>query len=277
MARTLDSRELCARALRMIGEFPTSETAPDGEQLREALFWLDLVMASNAGLRDVFFLRPATVELTLTPGQRDYSLATIMGDSFPSGGISFPTGCQMLWPGPQPRSLPVPIVRREMINSVGSPDEVGVPRMIWIDRLAVGQRLVTWPTLPAAETQIYKLLLDFQAASPDLSPAGVSGARPNGTTITGVRTAWQQWVILKLASALGSGPINKQSATQIALWERQAAELKVDLDAFENQEHQTTPPIVQSYGIDDYEADSALSDSYDSYRIPSGRFGGYLA
>lgn len=275
MARTLSSNDLCGRALRMVGEFPTDQTAPDGEQLREALFWLDLIMASNAGLREVFHLQPATVAITLVPGQKDYSLSASMAGFFPRDGFSFPTHCEMLWPGQH--AIPIPIVSKKRFSEIGRPDEIGVPRMIYIDRLPTDQRLLTWPTLSATETQVYKLMLDFQKSSPDLSPSGVSGARPNDTTITGLRTAWQQWVIMKLAIALGSGAINKQQASTIALWEKQAAEIKVELDAFENREHTTTIPVCESYGIDDYEAEADFVDGNDSYRIPLGRYRGYLA
>ncbi len=274
MSRTLDSNEICGRALRLVGEFPTSETAPDGEQLREAMFWLDLLMASNAGLREVFHLQPATAELTLIPGQRDYSLRSIMGADWPRDGFSFPTFCTLLWPGSE--SFPIPIVKKQTISEVGRPDSTGVPRMIWIDRLATDQRLVTWPTLAATETQTYKLSLTFQQSSPDLSPAGVSGARPNGTTVTGLRNSWQEWAILKLAVRLGTGAINKQPASVITEWKQAAAEIKSELDAFENREHDTQPPICSSYGIEDYEDGMGYTDSFDSYRLPLGRYRGYL-
>lgn len=274
MSRTLDANEICSRSLRMVGEHPTSETAPAGEQLREAMFWLDLLMATNAGVREVFHLQPRTATLTLVPGQKDYSLQTIMGSAFPADGFSFPTDANLRWPGGN--VLPLPIVKKQQYSAIGRPDDTGVPRLLYLDRLPTASRLLTWPTLPATETQTYQILLDFQQSSPDLSPAGVSGARPNGTVVTGLRNAWQEWIILKLAIRLGSGPINKQPITQISLWEKQAAEIKVELDAFENRQHETTPPICASYGIEDYEMEAGILDAYDSYRLPLGRFQGYL-
>lgn len=276
MARTLDSREICSRALRMIGEHPTDQTAPDGEQLREAMFWLDLIMSENAGVREVFHLQPATATLTLVAGQSDYSLQTIMGADFPADGFSFPTDARIRWPQTNGQVLPFPLVKRDVFFSIGRPDETGVPRLGYIDRLPTNQRLLVWPTLPASENQTYVIELEFQASSPDLSPAGVSGARPNDTTVTGLRNAWQRWIIMQLAIALGSGALNKQPIAQITLWERQAAVIKGEIEAFENREHETTPPIADAYGIDDYQAEAGLNQGHDSYILPMGRYRGYF-
>lgn len=273
MPRILPSEDICARALRMVGEFPTSESAPDGEQLREAMFWLDMIYATTAGIREVFHLQPASVVITLTPGVRQYDLQTAMGGGWPGDGISFPTGAELLFPGGT--KLPVEIVQKKTMDEIGTPAGTGVPRLIYIDRSPTPS-IVTWPTLAATEVQTYQLLLAFQRQSPDLSPKGVSGARPNSTNETGLRASWQQWMVLTLAISLGSGAINKQSDTTLQRWEKMAGTIRQELDAFENREHDTEPPIVDGYAISDYEAEARLIDGYDSYRVPMGRYRGYL-
>ncbi len=274
MSRTLNANEICARALRMVGEFPMSETAPAGEQLREALFWLDMVLATNAGIREVFWLRPATIQITLIAGQQQYSLQTAMGASFPTDGVQFPVQAGLLYPSGT--RLPIDIASRQKFEELMRPEDTGVPRIIYIDRLTTDQMLLVWPYLPASETQTYRLELVVQTYSPDLSPAGVAGARPNATTETGVRLAWNEWLVHTLACRLGSGPINKQPENRLSRWQRVADDIKVDLDAYENREHDTEPPLTASYGIEDYELRGTGLNSYDSYSLPLGRYGGFL-
>lgn len=274
MSRVLDANEVCARALRLVGAFPTSQTAPRGEFLREALFWLDLVMATNVGIREAFWLQPATLTMPLTPGVQDYSLQAALGSDYPTDGVQFPLGCEIEYPGGN--RLPILIASREKWEQISRLDETGVPRIIWMDRLPTEQRLLVWPILPATETQDYSLKLVVQTYAPNVSPGGVSGARRQVTSILGIRQAWQEWLVLTLAVRLGSGAIYKLPSESLNRWEEKADDIRMELDGFENQGWDNEPPTVRSYGIDDYEIRASGLDSADSYSVPMGGYRGFL-
>lgn len=51
MSRTMSAKDICSAALRAIGHFPVTEGAPDGEQLREAMSWLDRIRRYRPRIR----------------------------------------------------------------------------------------------------------------------------------------------------------------------------------------------------------------------------------
>src|SRR5574340_291365 len=69
--------------------------APDPEELRRAVEWMDLMVAEDAGTERKFFLTPATTTSTLTADTASYTLSTLMGTSYPSTGILFPVAAYL--------------------------------------------------------------------------------------------------------------------------------------------------------------------------------------
>lgn len=90
MSSVLSAGQICALALRAIGAFPAHESAPDGDYLREAMSWLDLIMAELAGTTRLFSLIPQTVGFTLTNGQTTYDLDSALGADLPIDKVQFP-------------------------------------------------------------------------------------------------------------------------------------------------------------------------------------------
>jgi hypothetical protein len=264
MSKVLNANEICGQALRMVGAWPTSETAPLGEHLRQALISLDLIMAENAGVREVFHLVPPTIQVTLTNGEQTYDLRQMLTSQFPSQGIMFPIEASLtLETG---TVLPVEIVTRQKWESFPNLQTYGVPAFIYIDRLPTESVLRLWPYPHEDDEQVYKLNLVVQEGAPNLAPSGVTGARAEDTSLTGLRAAWQRYMIFALACDLGNGAINKQALTRLEAWGRERDIAMNKIESFENQEHDTEEPIALGYRTEEYEAQSVYTDHYVTAR-----------
>ena len=97
MSNVYSAKELCERALRAIGAFPVTDSAADGEQLREAMTWLDLILAENAGINKLLFLipSPTLVQFTITNGTGAYDLIAALGANAPVDGVQFPVAAYL--------------------------------------------------------------------------------------------------------------------------------------------------------------------------------------
>jgi hypothetical protein len=248
MSQVLTVSEICGRALRAIGSFPLTETAPDGEALREAMSWLDLIMAEFAGAHRLFFLVPDTIPLTIEAGKSAYDLETDLGADLPLDGIQFPAFAT-LDDGNGNRS-PVEIVARDRYELLCRPAQTGTPKIAYVDRLP-SPTLRIYPTPASSDPNTYTLMLVVQRYAPNVAPTPVSGVQANVNKLTGFRQAWQRWLVAQLAHDLGSGPIKKLPEPSLTRFSAMAAQAKSDLLAFENREHETTPPICEAWGLVD--------------------------
>lgn len=241
MSLILTAAGICEQALRQIGHTPITETAPDGEALRVALQRLDLLLAEAAAVTRIFWLMPATLTLTLEPGVSVYPLASKLGSQLPPDDIQFPVAAYLL--RPNDRREPITIAQLDTWQHRTQDAREGVPEILYINRLP-SATLYTYPTLPAAETETYRIALDVQTYAPNVSPGGVSGNRPLGTGETKVRQGWQRWLVYRLSMEIGSGPVAMLPEQRIARFERQAAIAWDQLTAFENRPHDTEPPVT---------------------------------
>jgi hypothetical protein len=269
MARILTAKEICERALRAIGAFPLSESAPDGEQMREALFWLDLIMAEVGGTARLFHLIPEGVGLKLKAGQSKYPLKASLAADYPIDGIQFPVDAHLRTPGGRRR--PLMIVTRQTWETVDQLDAPGIPRLVYIDRQSL-PTLWTYPSLPAGVAGEFVIELDVQRYTPNVAPGGVTGQAPQGSVLHGFGEAWQRFLIERLSQDLASGPIIKLPEQSIARFESQAMKAYAALMRFQNQEHDTEDPIVRGY--DDigpfYEVSGAGGTTTPPDTIPGG-------
>lgn len=260
MSKVLNANELCGRALRMVGAWPTSETAPLAEHLREALFRLDLIMAENAGVMEVFNLQLPTIEVTLTNGQQNYNVRSLLLGQYPANGIMFPIDAAVVLA--TGTVLPVEIVSREKWDRLPNLVSYGVPTFIYMDRLIADPMIRLWPYPAAGDASVYKLRLNVQQGANNVAPQGVTGARPEDTTILNLRAAWQRYMIYALAYDLGDGAINKQPIPRLKEWARERDAARFRIESFENREHDTEPPIVDGYRTEDYEERPFYVDHY---------------
>lgn len=244
MSRVFPAKDICERALRAIGEFPVTESAADGEKLREAMTWLDLIMGETVGTQRMFSRVPSTLSMTITNGTQSYDLYTTLGDDLPTDRIQYIVDAWL--EDDDGNRSSIEIVNREKFESVSDPDLTGTPVWIYIDRLA-SPTLSLYPTPHEDDTTEWTLKLVGQRFAPNVAPAGVTGTQPQASVLHDLGQAWQRWLTLRLSHDLGMGPVVKLPEASLTRFERQAAIAKEALDAFENREHETTDPICDAY------------------------------
>lgn len=247
MSLVLTAKQIGERALRAIGAFPVTDSAPDGEQLAEAMRWLDLILAQEAGTGVIFSLIPATLTIAISNGTQTYDLSVALGADLPPDKIQFPVRAWLEDSSGERQELE--IVGRAKFEDVADPDETGRPCMVYIEQLTAIPHLSIYPTPATTDTETYSILLDVQTYAPNVAPTGVSGSQASGTALTNFRQAWQRWMIAQLAHDLGSGPIYKIGEASLNRFGKMAAEARASLLAFENREHTTEAPVCEPHGM----------------------------
>jgi hypothetical protein len=246
MSRILTAAEICERSLRAIGAFPLTESAADAEYLREAMFWLDLVMAQKAGTGELFFLVSEALPIEITNGTSQYDLNQALGSNLPADRLQFPLEAWL--EDAAGNRTPLTIAKRQTFQAVCNDGTTGAPTMIYIDRLPTTPKMQIYPTPATSDPQAYTIMLVVQTYAPNVAPAGVTGTKPDASILTKFRQAWQRWLILKLNIDLAGGPIRKLPQTSIDNWKREAEAAEEALEAFENQEHDTEEPVCEAWG-----------------------------
>jgi hypothetical protein len=242
MSTLLTARQICDRALRKIGAFPITESAARGEDVDEALFWLDLIVAELPGTVRRYWLLSDTLYLSLTPGDLEYDLATTVTD-WPAQGVEHVTE---IWLENSTGSrTPVKIVDRNTFEERSLISTPGSPEIVHIDRM-VKPTLRPWPVIASTG---YRLALVAEMLGPDIAPKEVSPKNDRAAVEHGLPQAWQMWLINQLACEIGDGPVRKLASTTIGGWRSQNERKKTDLESFQDTEKQTTDPITQSMDI----------------------------
>ena len=254
MSSQRTAKQICERALRAIGAFPVTDSAADGEQLREAMDWLDLILAERAGVGKLFSLIPATLSMPITNGTQSYNLHSALGTDLPVDRIQFPI--QAWLEDAAGNRSDVQIVKSETFEAVSKADVIGPPTMIHIDRLATTPILRIYPTPAVSDTTVWTIKLIVQTYAPNVAPGGVTGTTPSASVLTNFRQAWQRYLICQLSHDLGAGPIQKLPETSLTRFAGMAKQAKDELFAFENREHDDEAPIGEAFGsYDDGESD----------------------
>lgn len=250
MSQVFTAKQICERALRAIGAFPITESAADGEQMREAMTWLDLLMAEIAGTGTLFFLHTATLSVPITNGTSSYNLNNALGTDLPPDRVQFPL---LAWlEDAAGNRHPVEIDTRGKFEDVSLGTQPGRPYRIYIDRLAdPSPTLKIFPTPATSDTTVWTLKIEVQTYAPNVAPHGVTGVLQAGV-LHKFRQAWQRYLVLRLNIDLGAGPILKCSTERLTNWRLEAATAKAALEAFENRPHDTEPPVCEGWGsVDD--------------------------
>lgn len=247
MARVLTAKEICERSLRQIGAFPVTESAADGEHLREAMFWLDLIMGNTVGVNRIFSrVVPATLPLPLENGTGSYNLNVALGEDLPEDRIQFVIDAYL--EDGSGRRTPLTIVTRKTFEDVCQPGKSGPPLWVYVGRDAANPTLKVYPTPEASDPAEYVVHLVVQQYSPNVAPAGITGTQPSGTVLHQFNEAWQLWLVVALSHAIGTGPVYALPAARIKHFAEWAEMLKKPLLSFQNQEHDTEQPIAEPWG-----------------------------
>jgi hypothetical protein len=157
MSQVMSAKQVCETALRAINAFPITESSADGEQLREAMKWLDMILAQNAGANRLLFLIPApgAVSFVLTNGIEQYDLANALGANAPVDGMQFPVAAYLLEPTGTSvvgfsASIPAGIAVGQAVTDVTSANLVPPGTTVAAINAAANQITLSGPSLVAS-------------------------------------------------------------------------------------------------------------------------------
>lgn len=227
MSRIFSAREICENALRVIGSLSVNDTAAPKHELDIALRWLDIELAELAGVEEVLWLVPDTLEVPLTATVASYDLDGTLGSDAPADGIQFPKSAKLDHGSGDETDLTI-ITRREY-EDIDNKAQSGTPEKIYIDRLA-DPKMFIWPVIGVAG---FKVRLLVQTFGPTI--------KGNGQMATSLRASWNKWAINQTAAAIGNGPVRKLPRSEVSDLNVLAERSRRRLLAFENREHTNTP------------------------------------
>ncbi len=242
MSKLFSSVEIATLALRRIGNLPTSESAPEGEDLRVTLEIMDLVLAELAGTNRVFSQIGVSLPLTLVAGKTSYLLKDALKTLYPKAGLLNPVS---IWVNNAAgRQYEIPIVTRDVWERWRYGNEIGAPEMVYIDR-EPNPTLFLFPAPRADDPSLWFLEMVYQEQAPNVAPAGVASSVPEAQAHS-LRQAWQLWLVKRLAYEIGSGPVETLPGQRLAPLKREADETFARLEARDN-EADNLPPIQQAW------------------------------
>lgn len=210
MSQKLKVVEIATKALEVIGSYPTSMVAPDPDELRRAVEWLDLLVAELAGTKRLFFLTPATVTGALTSGVSQYTLSTLLGTGYPATGMVFPVRAYLRYTnGSDYDDYELPLITRREYEEIPDKDGAGTPEVVYIDRLNSAQQLYVYP-VPQVSTFSLRLVIQSY-------PTTMTGGTPEkaGKLDHGFAQECQHYLINILAARIGSGPVRRLPVGEI--------------------------------------------------------------
>lgn len=202
--------QICARALRKIGAFSINDSAADGEELQEAAYWFDMILTEQAETEACYWLRPASISVTLTAKQASYVLSTLMGTKYPANGLVSVVSISYV-NGSHDQELSA--MRRSEYEGLSNKSTSGTPQFYYLDRLTspTEQTLSLYPT-PGTAGQLKMVL---QVETPEVSDT----VRQR---VHGLRRGWQKFLVTSLAAEIADGPVRRLPSSEVDRMRRDA-------------------------------------------------------
>lgn len=238
MSRIFTVRQIVERALRKIGAFSIRDQGADGEEVTEALMWLDVIVAERFSQQRSHMLVPSTVTVPLTTDIDTYVLDQVLG-SAAGGGVEYVANCFLVMNsggGSAPARQRVEMVSRDTWEERLLPGETGQPCMALVDRnVPVTLRIAPKPQFaaPAAwwlEAVIQQIPMDFTL--------------PDEERAMQMRSCFNRWVIKELSAEIGDGPVRRLPSEETSRWKKEADTHWADLLALDMQENTSAPPCT---------------------------------
>lgn len=220
--RLPSARTIAERALRKIGAFPITETAADGEELDEALFYLDFIIRAMGGAEMLQWLIQRPFVLPLEANKATYDMSADFVGILPADGIQYPIGAffrrgQSDWSAEW--------LRRTDYDAIPTKARTGSPAQLFLDRREPGH-LSVYP-VPGDDT--WELHLTAMVYAPDQQ-------QDAGNVPSGMPEAWTLWMVTTLAAEIGDGPVRRLPLAEIRDWREVSEGLRHRLLAHHNRQ-----------------------------------------
>lgn len=225
------AKKVAEDALKTIGAFPASQSAPDPGELKDALNWLEMILNHQSGIRPLAGFWQI-IEIPLEAGIGDYTLS----DYAEERGIVhvFSVAIVDISGDPDPLDFEYENdVLLENLQDTGEPQRATVTK----DRDPV---LKVFPTPTQTEEDAGLILrLRVQTYHPDINPLGI------GDEDLLLRPAWYLWITKRTAYEIGCGPVRRLSEGELKRLEDDAMKLENQLLARDGKEAGPQPPVTE--------------------------------
>lgn len=239
----LTARQICEGALRRIGAYSINDAAARPQDMDVALQLLDDLVGELSGTMECTWLLTSTLSLALEADTASYDLKTKLGTAWPAQGIEY---VREAWIEDETGTRgPIEIATRTKFENQSPQDQTGQPCLLHFDRLVPLPTMRVWP-VPVDAAWTLKLVI--QTLSPTVRGTGPIPKADQTITST-LPSSWNRWAIHALAADCGSGPVRALQQARTSEYRAVAAQSKAELMAFQNREHETTPPITGSMDV----------------------------
>jgi len=217
VSRLLTPKEIAERALRKIGAYSINDTGADAEETSEALFWLDMIVASFVAKTRAQWLVQRDITRALTASTASYLLETLLAADMPADKVYYIIGARLRYSNGDEEELE--IVRRAKYDEIAQKTSSGTPAMVYIDRITADQKLFLHP-VPGVSG--FSIVLTLVANAPNMTAS--AGGSPHS-----LRVGWQLWLAKALAAEIGDGPVRRLRRADVDAMRRDAAIERAEL------------------------------------------------
>lgn len=236
-SQLFSAREIGELVLRKIGAFTTNDAAADSNELDVTLRFMELEVAELAGTERCQWLVPATIEIDLEPDTALYDdLPDSLGSALPATKIAYVIAAYIV--DSAGVATPIELMRRRAYEDIPDKTTGGTPDFVHVDRLNDDPRLFVYP-VPAGTTDdptVTGLTLRLVVQTYAATVLGAESQETAGNMAHGFDRAWQKWLMLQTALAVGDGPVRQLDSGKITRLGGQAAASKSALMAYQNRE-----------------------------------------
>jgi hypothetical protein len=238
MSRIFTVRQIVERALRKIGAYSIREQGADGEEVTEALMWLDMIVADRFSQQRTHMVVPSTVTMALTTGVDAYVLDQVLGTAA-GDGVEYVANIALVMNsggGNDPARQKIEMVSRDVWEGRPTSGQTSQPCMALVDRnVPVTLRIAPKPQFVAPAT--WSLELVIQQIPMDFTLANEERAMR-------MRSCFNLWVVKALAAEIGDGPVRRLPSEETDRWKKEADTHWADLLAMDMQENTSAPPCT---------------------------------
>ncbi len=230
-------RQTVDRALRKIGAYSVYDTSPDPEEAEEAGYWLDMIVGHLTATRRALWLVPVTLSIPLEADKVSYTedeLRALDPANYPATGLQFPYHATV---SDGSRETDVEIIKRLAYDDISDKTTGGKPTHCYIDRRTDFElKVYPVPTVPTQDNTLTYTLKLVGARFRD-SVSVENQPSVNGNKTLDLRQGWDLWAVNALAAEIGDGPVRKLPGDEVERMQKRAAQILLDLDKNENEEH----------------------------------------
>lgn len=234
MAKQFSVRGICELALQVVAEYAVHDQAADADSFRRTLDWFEVVAAAIYAAEEPLWVASEQALIDIPASPNPFDFVTAAGSS-----VIDPNRFQMakeawLVDTTTGRRRPLGLLWRQDYEAIEMPNITGIPDNVYIDRKELTPKAYFDRNIVVTT---YQLGLSWYATSPTYTATGAHE----------FPGSWQLYIALKLARAVGSGPVVTLPLPQLKDIDERIKAARADLIPANRQTR--TPVAVRSRDI----------------------------